>query len=135
MRTIAVLSIAATFVAHATVAGAQLNELIPEPLRGVWVPSTGMCRNASGSTVVVSAQTYSSSEAICRVVWVDETPAVPGSLYFAHLRCSKPKNGAEETLSDVLLLPKNINQIVIGTDFSDLKDYQRCPASESATPR
>jgi hypothetical protein len=75
------------------------------------------------------------SEANCRVVWVDETPAVPGSLYSVYLQCSKPENEAQETQSDVLLLPKDVNQILIGADFSGFKDYQRCPAMEPAAPR
>jgi hypothetical protein len=128
MRTIAALVAATAFVAHATVADAKGPESIPQSLRGSWAPSAEGCKRANGPIIVLSAGTYTRSEANCRVVGVDETRAVPGSLYSVHLQCSKPDHEAQETLSDVLLLPKNVNQILIGADFSHFKDYQRCPA-------
>ena len=135
MRTIAVLTTAAMFVAHAALADVKRHEFVPESLRGSWAPSTEVCKNADKSIVVLSAQTYTSSEANCRVMWVSETAAAGGPLYSAHLQCTKPDDEVQKTVSDVMLLPKDVNQISIGASFSDLKDYQRCSASEPAAPR
>jgi len=56
-------------------------------------------------------------------------------MYSAHLQCGKLEEKAPKTQSDVILYPKDDKQISIGSRFSDLKDYQRCSASESAITR
>jgi hypothetical protein len=56
-------------------------------------------------------------------------------MYSAHLQYAKPEEKAPKTQSDVIFYPKDDKQISIGPRFSDLKDYQRCSASESAITR
>lgn len=131
--TIAVLTTAVTFGAHAAVADVKRHQFIPESLRGSWAPSSGACKDADKSIIVLSAQTYTSSEANCRVFWVSVTPRAGGPLYSARLQCSKPNDEAQKTFSDVMLLPKDVNRISIGAG-SELRDYQRCSASEPAAP-
>jgi hypothetical protein len=127
MRATAVLAITtATLVSHAAVADVKRHKSIPESLWGSWAPSPDGCKNADESVIVLSAQTYVSSEANCTVAWVSETPGGRGPIYSAHLQCSKPEEGARKTQSDVIFVPKGINQISIGSHFSNLKDYQRC---------
>ena len=104
-------------------------------LRGSWAPAAEGCEKAAKSMITVSATTYTSSEANCKVVWVSETPAARGPIYSAHLQCSKGEEKAPKTQSDVILYPKDDKQISIGPRFSDLKDYQRCSSSESAITR
>jgi hypothetical protein len=134
MRTTAILAIAAAaFVSNATDAKVKRIEFIPESVRGAWVPSAEDCGKAAQSTITVSASTYTNSEANCSVVWVSETPGARGPLYSAHLQCSKEKGAKTQT--DVMLYPKDEKQISIGSRFSDLKDYQRCSASEPASTR
>jgi hypothetical protein len=136
MRASAILAITtAMFVSHAALADVKRHEFIPESLRGSWAPSTEVCKNADKSIIVVSAKTYTSSEANCTIVWVSETPAVRGPIYSAHLLCSKPDEKLSKTQSDVVFSPKDNNQISIGSRFSNLKIYQRCSASEPATKR
>jgi hypothetical protein len=132
MRATAILAITtATFVSHAAVADVKRHEFIPESLRGSWAPSTEVCKDSDKSIVVVSAKTYSSSEANCTVVWVSETAAARGAVFSAHLLCSKPDKKASKTQSDVILSSKDNNTISIGSRFSNLKDYQRCGTAGS----
>jgi hypothetical protein len=135
MRGIIILATAATLLAHVAVADVKRHEFIPESLRGSWAPSTDACKNADKSIIVVAAKTYSSSEANCTVAWVSETAAARGPTYSAHLQCSTTNDEARNTQSDVIFIPKDVNQISIGPRFSDVKDYQRCSASEPATTR
>ena len=135
MRGIAILATAGAFASHAAVADVKRHELIPEQLRGSWAPSADACKNADKSVIIVAAKTYSSGEANCAVGWVSETAAARGPVYSAHLQCAKPNDNARKTQSDVIFISKGVDQISIGPRFSDLKDYQRCPASEPATTR
>jgi hypothetical protein len=135
VRTTAILAAAAALVLHAAVADVKRHELIPEQLRGSWAPSADACKNADKSVVVVTAKAYTSSETNCAVAWVSETAAARGPVYSAHLQCSKPNDNAHKTQSDVIFISKGVNQISIGPRFSDLRDYQRCSASEPATTR
>jgi hypothetical protein len=80
--------------------------------------------------ITISATTYASSAASCTVA---KTSAAWGPMYSAHLQCSKPEDKARKTQSDVLFYPKDDKQISIGPRFSELKDYQRCSASEPAS--
>jgi len=135
MRAIAILASTLTFVAHAAVADVKRHADIPESLRGSWAPSTAVCKDAGKSIIVIAAKTYVSSEANCRVGWVSETAAARGPIYSAHLQCSKPADEAQKMQFDVILAQKDADHISIGPRFSDLKDYQRCSASEPAATR
>ena len=130
MRAIIALAAAVTLEAHAAVADVKRHESIPESLRGAWAPSTAVCKDADKSIIVIAAKTYVSSVASCRVAWVSETAAARGPIYSAHLQCSKPADEAQKMQLDVILAQKDSTHISIGPRFSDLKDYQRCSASE-----
>jgi hypothetical protein len=135
MRAIAILAATAAVVSHAAVADVKRHESILESLRGSWAPSTAVCKDGDKSIIVVAAKTYVSSEANCRVGWVSETVAARGPVYSAPLQCSKPNDDAQKTRFDVIFFQKCANHISIGPRFSDLKDYQRCSASEPAAAR
>ena len=135
MRAIAILATTALFIAHAAFADVKRHEFIPESLRGSWATSTEVCKNADKSVIVVSAKAYTSPGANCAVIWVSETAAARGPVYSAHLQCSKPDDEAQKTQSDVIFVSKGANQISIGPRFNEVKDYQRCSASEPAATR
>ena len=136
MRSTAILAIATVaFVPNTTVAAVKRIEFIPQSVRGSWAPAAEACEKAAKSMITVSATTYTSSEANCKVVWVSETPAARGPIYSAHLQCSKGEEKAPKTQSDVIFYPKDDKHISIGSRFSDLKDYQRRSTSEPAAAR
>jgi hypothetical protein len=135
MRATAILAILTiTLMSQTTVADVKRHEFIPESLRGTWAPSAEVCKDVNNS-IVLSAKTYAGSEANCTVAWVSETAAARGPMYSAHLLCTKPEDKNLKTQSDIIFLPKDNDQIGIGSRFSNLKNYQRCPASEPATTR
>jgi hypothetical protein len=122
MRVSTILAIAAAMlVSRAAVADVKRHKSIPESLWGSWAQSSDACKS-SDKSVVLSAKTYITPEANCTVAWVSKTAGARGSVYSAHLLCSKPK----DTQSDVVFLRQNTDRISIGSSFSNLKDYQRC---------
>ena len=134
MCSAAILAIAAAaFVPNTTVAAVKRIEFIPQSIRGSWAPVAEACEKAAKSMITVSATTYTTAEANCKVVWVSETPAALGPIYSAHLQCSKEEEKVPKTQSD-FSIPDD-KHISIGSRFSDLKDYQRCSASEPANTR
>jgi hypothetical protein len=127
MRGTAILAIAmATFVTYTAVADVKRHKFMPTSLRGTWAPSPDDCKSGDRSTIVMSDRTYTSSEAICAVVWVSETAAAQNAIYSAHLRCSKPEERGRKTPSDIILIPSDASHVSIGSSFTQLKDYQRC---------
>ncbi len=72
---------------------------------------------------------------LCNVEWVSETAGGQGTNYSARLRCSGTAENARQTISNLVLVPKGANQILVGADFKSLKTYQRCPADEPVPPR
>jgi hypothetical protein len=122
MRGSASPAIAAVMLAsHAAVADVKRHKSIPESIWGSWAASLDDCKS-SDKSVVLSAKTYISPEANCTVAWVSKTAGARGSLYSAHLLCSKPK----DTQLDVIYLRQSTDRISIGSRFGNLKDYQRC---------
>ena len=107
---------------------------IPEPLRGSWAPSAEGCKNEDKSAVVLSAKAYTGSEGSCSVLSVSETASLRGPTYSVRLQCTNQR-AQKRSESDLIIRPNETNQISIGADFSSLKTYQRCSASEPATRR
>jgi hypothetical protein len=101
---------------------------IPEPLHGTWAVSEADCGDENKKGIVLAAATYESSEQKCTVLWVTETATPRGPLFSAHLQCSAA-NGSAKSISNVLLRSSGANQISAGTDFENVKNYQRCPAA------
>jgi hypothetical protein len=124
-----------TFLSHTAVADVVRHKTIPESFWGRWVPSAELCNNSEKSVIALTATTYVSSEANCTVAWVSETAGTRGPIYSAHVQCSKPEEKARKTQSNIILSAKDINQISVGSSFSNLKDYQRCSTNEPAPMR
>jgi hypothetical protein len=101
---------------------------VPEWLWGTWAPSAELCRDDK-SIIVMSEKSYMTSQANCTVQWLTETAAADGPIYSAHMRCSLPSTPEQETESNRVIVLKNIGQLSVGANFSDLKSYQRCPVN------
>jgi hypothetical protein len=113
--------------------GGVRHTTIPESFWGRWAPGTEVCKNADKSVIVLSATTYVSSQANCTVDWVAETAGAGGPIYSAHIQCSNRAGKAQRTTSNLIILPKDANQISVGSEFGNLKLYQRCSPNEPAT--
>ena len=131
-----ILSVA-LLISQAALADVVRHTVIPEAFRGTWALDQEDCGEAkksdankgdtNKSVIVLSAATYTSSDAKCTVLWVTETAAARGPFFSAHLQCSAA-NRSTTSASNVLLLANGADQIFSGPAFDNLKTYRRCPA-------
>jgi hypothetical protein len=135
VRIIDTLGVIATLVSHAAVAADVRHRDIPDSFLGIWAPNAQVCKDADKSVIVISANTYVSSEAHCMVDWVTETAGPRGPIYSAHLQCFNPSEPARRSASNLIIRPEDTNQISVGPDFGNLKVYGRCSTNEPAIPR
>jgi hypothetical protein len=124
MRTVTVLALVAFDVANADVVR---HGSTPEAYRGT---CTGAGTEPEKSFIVLSAKTYVSREASCRVDGVSQTAGARGSIYSAHLQCLDPADGVgKKTASNLIIWPDGIHRIAAGPDFTKLMIFHRCSAT------
>lgn len=128
MRTVIALSSA--LLAGPTLADTVRHLSVPERFWGTWAPNANLCRDDKSITVV-SSQGYVTSQAKCAIQWVTETAGAHGPIYSAHMRCSSLAAPEQITESNRIIIPKDDGQLSAGADFTDLNDYERCPADQS----
>ena len=122
MRTVAFQAIAMTiFMSSAALASDVRHSRFPESVVGMWAPGLEACKDDTKSTVTLSATAYDSSDTSCTVDWVNETASANGPVYSAHAQCSKISAPAQKIISNLMVQPKDNNQISIGPDFDNLK--------------
>jgi hypothetical protein len=127
MRTVAFQAIVMTiFMSSAALASDVRHSRFPESVVGMWAPGLEACKDDTKSTVTLSATAYDSSDTSCTVDWVNETASANGPVYSAHAQCSKISAPAQKIISNLMVQPKDNNQISIGPDFDNLKVYRRC---------
>ena len=127
MRTATIQAVATAMLASSAAFASDVRHSgFPKSVVGVWAPSAEACKDAAKSVVTLSAKTYVSSETSCAVDWVNETASARGPDYSAHMQCSKPSEPAQKVVSNLIVRPKDSNQISAGPDFDNLKVYQRC---------
>jgi len=102
---------------------------IPETYWGTWVPAAKICQDADKSAIVFSAKAYVTSTVKCAVEYVAETASPKGPIYSARLQCSNTAGRAPRKVANLIIRPRDTNQISIGPAFDSLKPYQRCSAS------
>jgi hypothetical protein len=101
---------------------------IPEAYWGTWVPTAEICQDADKSAIVLSAKAYVASTVSCTVDYVAETPSPKGPIYSARLQCSEAEGQAPKKAINLIIRPKDTNQISVAPAFNRLKLYQRCSA-------
>jgi hypothetical protein len=115
------------FAAQAAFADVKRHASVPEPLLGSWAATSDGCGPDDKTVVVLSAKGYEGADGKCTVDWVAETPGPRGPLYSAHLQCSGRAPG-KSPIVNLIIRPDNAKTISLGTDFDNLKVYQRCEA-------
>jgi hypothetical protein len=98
---------------------------LPDSYSGDWIATE------SNQTVVgLSAKTYADNDANCVVNWVSETPAASGSIYSAHMQCSRRSDPAGKNFPlNLIIWPRSSDEIAIGPAFTSLKIFHRCRAA------
>ena len=99
----------------------------PSVLVGTWAPSAELCAAKDNSIVAITADGYSTAAAKCSVRWIVETPGSRGTNYAVHAQCEGDAQNARADVVNMILRPEGGDHASIGTSFTDLKPYLRCP--------
>jgi hypothetical protein len=99
----------------------------PSVLVGTWAPSAELCAAKDKSNITVAADGYSTANGKCSVRWIVETPGSLGPNYAVHAQCEGDAQNARADVVNMILRPEAGDKISIGTSFTDLKPYLRCP--------
>jgi hypothetical protein len=128
MRQAIVIAGLAMLMSQVAAADVVRHGFIPDAYSGRWVAAAAT--ESHESVIVLAAKAYVSPEANCGVDWVSQTAGGHGSIYAAHLECFHPAEGLGiKTIANVIIWPKNVDQIAVGPDFANLRIFSRCSAT------
>ena len=131
MRTSFAIFLAITAVSALPSQRAAADEIrhttFPSVLIGRWAPSAELCAAKDKSNVTIAADGYSTADGKCSVRWIVETPGSLGPNYAVHAQCEADGQPAKADVINMILRPEGSDKISIGTSFTDLKPYLRCP--------
>jgi hypothetical protein len=99
----------------------------PSVLVGRWAPSAELCAAKDKSNVTIAADGYSTANGKCSVRWIVETAGSLGPNYAVHAQCEADGQPAKADVVNMILRPEGGDKVSIGTSFTDLKPYLRCP--------
>ena len=99
----------------------------PTVLVGRWAPSAELCAAKDKSNVTIAADGYSTANGKCSVRWIVETAGSLGPNYAVHAQCEADGQPAKADVVNMILRPEGGDKVSIGTSFTDLKPYLRCP--------
>ena len=99
----------------------------PSVLVGRWAPSAELCAAKDKSNISIAADGYSTADGKCSVRWIVETPGSLGPNYAVHAQCEADGQPAKADVVNMILRPEAGDRVSIGTSFTDLKPYVRCP--------
>jgi hypothetical protein len=99
----------------------------PSALVGRWAPSTELCAANDKSNIAIAADGYSTANGKCSVRWIVETAGSLGTNYAVHAQCEGDGQAAKADVVNMILRPEGSDRASIGTSFTDLKPYLRCP--------
>jgi hypothetical protein len=117
----ALVAVSATFLSTVVSADVVRRHSVPSAYQGRWLA-------ANGSVIELTARTYVSREANCSVDWVSKIGGARGSIYSVRLRCSNP--AGKRVSSNLIIRPKDINEIATGPAFEKLVNFRRCATGE-----
>ena len=131
MRTISVIFSAILAVSALPSQPAGADEIrhttFPSALVGRWAPSAELCAAKDKSNITIAADGYSTANGKCSVRWIVETAGSLGPNYAVHAQCEADGQPAKADVINMILRPEGGDKVSIGTSFTDLKPYLRCP--------
>jgi hypothetical protein len=130
VRRACLLALAGMILTQIAVADIVRHASIPKAYVGSWAPSAGSCEPRSEGVVVLSAKQYIGAEMKCAIVAVYETAGTHGTIYSARMQCSSPRAGVGRRSRNLIIAPQDGGQLSLGSDFNDLRSYQRCQSSK-----
>ena len=132
MRQACLLALAGMILTQIAAADIVRHASIPRAYVGSWAPSAGSCEPRSEGAVVLSAKRYVGAEMKCAILAVYETAGTHGTIYSARMECSDRRAGAGRRSRNLIIAPQDGGQLSLGSDFNDLRSYQRCQSSKPA---
>jgi hypothetical protein len=99
----------------------------PSALVGRWAPSAELCAAKDKSNITIATDGYSTANGKCSVRWIVETAGSLGPNYAVHAQCEGDGQPAKPDVVNMILRPEAGDKVSIGTSFTDLKPYLRCP--------
>jgi hypothetical protein len=99
----------------------------PSTLVGRWAPSAELCAAKDKSNVTIAADGYGTADGKCSVRWIVETAGSLGPNYAVHAQCEGDGQAAKADVVNMIVRPEAGDRVSIGTSFTDLKPYLRCP--------
>jgi hypothetical protein len=131
MRTISAIFLAILAISALPSHRASADEIrhttFPSVLVGRWAPSAELCAAKDKSNITIASDGYSTADGKCSVRWIVETPGSLGPNYAVHAQCEADGQPAKADVINMILRPEGNDKVSIGTSFTDLKPYQRCP--------
>jgi len=127
MRTASAILAVSALLAQRAGADEVRHTTFPSVLVGTWAPSAELCAAKDKSNISVAADGYSTADGKCSVRWIVETPGSRGPNYAVHAQCEGDVQPAKPDVVNMILRPEGGDKVSIGTSFTDLKLYQRCP--------
>jgi hypothetical protein len=132
MRLACLVALIGMILTDIAVADIVRHSSIPRAYSGSWAPTAASCEPRSEGLVVLSAKRYVGAETKCAVRAVYETAGPRGPIYSARMQCS---GAGRKSLRNLIIVPAGTDQLSLGSDFDNLKLYQRCQSSKpTATP-
>ena len=127
MRWVCLMALTGTILTDIAVADIVRHGSIPRAYVGSWSPSAASCEPRNEGVIVLSAKRYVGAETKCAVRAVYETAGPRGPIYSARIQCS---GAGRKSLRNLIIVPAGTDQLSLGSDFDNLKSYQRCQSSK-----
>ena len=109
-------------------AGDVRHMTIPKEAWGTWALKPDLCATNDKSNIIIKEGGGSGPQENCAVEYVVETAGVGGPNYSAHMWCTDKSDPAKKSDMTFLVIPRG-DTMRVGTNFDDLKTYNRCPAA------
>ena len=103
---------------------------VPSAYVGSWAPSAEDCAPRGKGVVVLSAKQYVGADTKCAVLGVYESAGEHGPIYSARMQCSSAADAARKSARNLIIVPAGTDQLSLGSDFDNLKLYQRCQSNK-----
>jgi hypothetical protein len=124
----AVFSAVVAFSTSWAWAGDVRHQTIPKEAWGTWALKPDLCTADEKSNIVIKEGGGSGPNENCAVEYVVETAGANGPIYSAHMWCTDKSDAAKKSDMTFLVIPRG-DVMRVGTNFDDLKTYNRCPAT------
>ena len=128
MRRVCLVALTGMISTDIAVADIVRHGSIPRAFVGSWAPSTAGC--APRNEVALSAKRYVGAYTKCAVRGVYETAGPHGPIYSARMQCAGAVRGSRKSVQNLIIVPAGTGQLSLGSDFDNLKSYQRCQSSK-----